>query len=338
MRIVSGTAQLVETPLHRPFVTAQGSADVARAVQVAIELENASVVVGESVPVSYVTGETIESVLATCNRILPHIFDKDLRSWGALLLLIHKLAPNEPSARCALEMAVLYGFEKTTYLSPYMLLGGCLNEQVSDITLPMLPEVEAIAQEAWDKGFRIFKIKVGNPTDDLIRVQRVISTCPRATLRIDANQAFSPEEAVIFAESLQQMSAPVQMLEQPVTAKDIDGMNWVAERSPIPIFADESLLTPQDALRLANTAVHGFNLKINKNGIRGVLDIIPIAKAAGKLLMLGCMLETRHSICFSLELALGTGAFDFLDLDSHHLLNEPGENRYFYQVDGMMRL
>ena len=121
--------------------------------------------------------------------------------------------------------------------------------------------------------------------------------------------------------------------------EDFEGMDWVARRSPVPVFADESCRTPEDAFELASkTAVQGFNLKINKNGIAGVLDIIPIAKAAGRKLMLGCMLETRYSIAASIAIACGTGAFDYIDLDSHLLLNEPPGNSPLEQTGGVISL
>src|SRR5207244_3032620 len=157
--------------------------------------------------------------------------------------------------------------------------------------------------------------------------------------RIDANQAFTPDGAVAFVERLLEEGAHVELLEQPVRKEDFEGLGHVAERSPVPVFADESVRSPADALRLAaTTPLQGFNLKINKNGIAGVLDIISIARAAGRKLMLGCMLETRRSIAVSLAIACGTGAFDFLDLDSHLLLNESGENPYFHQEGPRMTL
>ena len=130
----------------------------------------------------------------------------------------------------------------------------------------------------------------------------------------------------------------MELLEQPVQAGDFEGLAEVARRSPVPVFADESCRTPQDALRLAQTEVHGFNLKINKSGIGAVLDILAIARAAGKKTMLGCMLETRYSIAVSLALACGIGGFDFIDLDSHLLLAEEGVNPYFEQIGGIMTL
>ena len=84
--------------------------------------------------------------------------------------------------------------------------------------------------------------------------------------------------------------------------------------------------------------MQGFNCKINKSGIMGVLDIIAVARSSGRRLMLGCMLETRRSIAVSLALTCGTGAFEFHDLDAHLLLNEPGENPFFQQHGSYMVL
>ena len=50
------------------------------------------------------------------------------------------------------------------------------------------------------------------------------------------------------------------------------------------------------------------------------MQIIALAKAFGKKLMLGCMLETGLGIAAAAQIAAGTGAFDYLDLDSHRLL------------------
>jgi L-alanine-DL-glutamate epimerase-like enolase superfamily enzyme len=236
-------------------------------------------------------------------------------------------------------MAVIDGWSQLSNLSLTELLGGAVAAVETDVTIPIVPNVAELTVLAWQLGIRVFKIKVGHASveDDHDRVLAVRQAAPDAQLRIDANQAFTPEGALTFVERLVSEGAVIQLVEQPVKSEDFDGMNWIAERSPVPVFADESCRTPQDALRLVtSTAVQGLNLKINKCGIAGVLDIIPIARAAGRRLMLGCMLETRRSIAASLAIACGTGAFEFVDLDSHLLLNEPGDNPYFYQHGAVM--
>jgi L-alanine-DL-glutamate epimerase-like enolase superfamily enzyme len=249
------------------------------------------------------------------------------------------LAPNAPSARCGLEMAVLDGWTQDAGVPLQQLWGGSRDGIETDVTIPIVPNAGDLTLLAWELGIRVFKIKVGDAAieDDHARVLAVRRAAPDARLRIDANQAFTPEGALAFIERLVEEGAHIELLEQPVKKEDIDGLHWVAERSPVPVFADESCRTPQDALRLVtSTAVHGLNLKINKCGIAGVHDIIPIAQAAGRRLMLGCMLETRRSIAVSLALACGTGAFEFIDLDSHLLLDEGGENPCFHQHGALM--
>lgn len=332
--IASVTAEPFSTPLHNPFVTSQGSSLAAQAVAVSLGLEDGRQARGESVPVTYVTGETIQSVLETVQRVAPALIGLDVTRYRTAFDAIARLAPDAPSARCGLEMAVLDAWAQATGSTFRDLCGGAQEAVESDLTIPIVPNAVELAEIAWALGIRVFKMKVGEGDieADHARVRAVRQAVPGARLRIDANQAFTPEEALAFVERLLAEGAHVELLEQPVRKEDIEGLGQVAARNPVPVFADESCRTPAQALHLAaHTPVHGFNLKINKCGIAGVLDIIPIARAAGRRLMLGCMLETRRSIAVSLALACGTGAFDFLDLDSHLLLDEPGENPFFQQ-------
>ena len=339
-RIASITAELFHTPLHNPFVTSQGVATEALGVAALLTLEDGRTARGESVPVKYVTGETREMVMETIQRVGTALVGVDVTRWRQALNTIAEQAPDAPSARCGLEMAVFAAWEQATGSHLWKLLGGATDSVESDVTIPILPNAQELTEIAWGLGINVFKIKVGakDVEEDHARVQAVRQAAPEAHLRIDANQAFTPQEAVAFIERVVSEGANVELLEQPVAKEDIDGMVYVAERSPVPVFADESCRTTADALRMAHTPIQGYNLKINKSGIGAVLDIIAIGKAAGKKLMLGCMLETRRSIAVSLGVACGTGAFDYLDLDSHLLLAEDGINPYFDQVGGKITL
>jgi L-alanine-DL-glutamate epimerase-like enolase superfamily enzyme len=325
-------AEVSETPLHNPFVTSQGRATTARAVAIDLVLNDGSAFRGESVPVKYVTGESVEDVLSTVDAVAPKLVGLDVTRLRAVADVIGLATPDAPSARCGLEMALLAAWSGITGVTTHRLFGGAVDFVESDITIPIVPNAVELAELAWDLGIKVFKMKVGDsPDTDFDRVAAVLHAIPEAHLRIDANQGFSPQAALDFLQRVLDHGAHVQMLEQPVRRCDFEGLCFVAERAAVPVFADESCLTTADALRIAASPVQGCNLKINKNGIWGVLDIISIARAAGKRLMLGCMLETRRSIAVSLAIACGTGAFDFIDLDSHLLLNETGENPFFQQ-------
>jgi len=294
---------------------------------------------GESVPVQYVTGESADDTIETVTRVGRQLVGLSVDGYRAVLDRIAKLAPESPSARCGLEMAVLDAWSQSLAAPIHMLLGGARRSVETDITIPIVPNATELTRLAWELGIHVFKVKVGSSVieEDFDRVMEIVKAAPDARLRIDANQAFTPEAALDFVNRLVDAGASIELIEQPVKKEDIDGMHWIAERSPIPVFADESCRTPADALRLVTTtAVQGLNLKINKCGIAGLLDIIPIAQAAGRRLMIGCMIEIRRSIAVSLGIACGTGAFEFLDLDSHLLLNESGDNPYFQQHGAMM--
>ena len=89
----------------------------------------------------------------------------------------------------------------------------------------------------------------------------------------------------------------------------------------VPVFADESARDVPSVLQLLQEdAVDGVNVKLMKSGLAGALQIMALCRAAGKKLMLGCMLESSLGIAAAAQIAGGTGAFDFLDLDSHRLL------------------
>lgn len=339
-RIAGITAEPLSTPLYHPFVTSQGSADSARAISIRFDLDDGRVAHGESVPVTYVTGETLETVTSAVERIGPQLTGLDVVRFRQPLEIIGRVLPDSPSARCGLEMALMDAWSQATGGSLWSLLGGAVTEIESDVTVPIVPNAAELAAIAWDMGLRVFKLKVGEADveADHARVKAVRDAVPDARIRLDANQAFTPEGALKFVDRLLAEGAHLQLLEQPVPKEDFEGMDFVARRCAVPVFADETVRSRSDALRLASTAVQGYNLKINKNGIFGVLDIIAIARAAGKRVMLGCMLETRYSIAVSLQIACGTGCFDYLDLDSHLLLNESGTNPYFDQEGGRIAL
>lgn len=337
-RIVSLHAEPLTTPLHNPFVTSQGATSVARAVRMTLTLDDGTTAQGESVPVQYVTGETIDTVTETAERLAPLLVGLQPTRWRQAFDVIAAHAPDSPSARCGIEMAVWDAWTQATGVTTHELLGAAKDSMESDLTIPIVTNAAELAANAWEIGIHIFKIKVGDVDldADFARVTAVHNAAPNAQIRIDANQAFTVDGALEFVARLLDAGVPLQLLEQPVRADDLHSMALIAVQSPVPVFADESCRTPQHALLLAQTPVHGINCKINKSGIGGVLDILTIARAAGKKLMLGCMLESRRSISAGLELACGTGAFDFLDLDSHLLLNEGGENPFFTQTGTQM--
>jgi L-alanine-DL-glutamate epimerase-like enolase superfamily enzyme len=137
------------------------------------------------------------------------------------------------------------------------------------------PEVERRLAE----GFRTFKIKVGkDPADDLKRVhaiQRAIDG--RATMRIDANRAFSESDACSFASALD--PSGIELFEQPCRAEDWDANAHVAKVSTVPVMLDEPICELADVKRASSIPNVGFcKLKLKRFGgldlLREALDAV----------------------------------------------------------------
>lgn len=317
----------VDLPLKEPFVTAKGSKTTSPAVAVEIRLSNGLVGFGSATPVKYVTGEDTETVRTAAERCIPILQGKEAAEYRALSNALEEALPNEHSARAAIEMAVIDAFCKIYGIPMYRFFGGTLSTVETDVTIPITDAENArrLAREAEAGGFHHLKIKVGgDPDEDMARVIAVSEGAPSCDIRLDANQGFSPEVAVGFVGDLLGRGVRIDMLEQPVDRDDLDGLKYVTGHTPVPVFADESVVTAADAMKLVKLdAVDGINIKLMKAGLLGALDIIAVCTAAGKELMLGSMIETGVGLATAVHLACGTGVFSRLDLDAH-LLAAPG--------------
>lgn len=327
MRIVSVQAGLWTLPLRAPFATARRTALEAENVRVRVQTDRPDVRGdGACAPVAYVTGETTQSALAALAAVGAEFEGESVERLRPLLSRAADALAEAPAARAGLEMALFDAWAKHWNLPLWQHLGGMTDTLTSDLTVPIVaPEAAgALAAAAVAEGFTALKIKVGDADGheaDLARVAAVAGAAPQARLRIDANQGFTPDGAVAFVRALKDHGTQIEILEQPVARDDFAGLKYVRERVNVPVFADESACSVADVLRLIREdAVDGINVKLMKSGLAGALEIITLCRAAGLKLMLGCMLESGLGIAAAAQMAGGTGAFDFLDLDSHRLL------------------
>lgn len=316
----------LELPLKDAFETAKGVKTTSPAVIIEFSLSNGVAGYGAATPVKYVTGEDIGSVLSAIESCAPDLRGAEASAWLPLFRTISDVLPDQHAARAGLEVAALDAFCKLYNMSMRRFFGGALQEVETDVTIPMVSREAAreLAREAASRGFKCLKMKVGgDPEEDLARVTAAGEAAPDCSIRLDANQGFTPTTAVEFASKLVSARVAVDILEQPVDRNDLEGLRYVTEHTSVPVFADESALTVSDVCRLIRLgAADGINVKLMKSGISGALDIISACRAAGKKLMLGCMIETGIGLATAVHLACGTGAFGRLDLDAHLLTAE----------------
>jgi len=174
------------------------------------------------------------------------------------------------------------------------------------------------ASSVVSRGFKCVKVKLGeSAAADIERIRSVrerVGKEPR--IRIDANQGWSPNEAVRALKGID--AYDVQFCEQPVRYWDWEGLRFVRERSPIPIMADESVHSPHDAIQaVRRDAVDMINIKLMKTG--GILQAVSVARiadAADMNCMLGCMSETRVALTAAAHVVCSQRNVLWADLDA----------------------
>jgi L-alanine-DL-glutamate epimerase-like enolase superfamily enzyme len=301
------------------FTIARGSSKISEVVFLALH-SGPRVGHGCAIPTE-VTRENVHSVLNTFqafSRTLPGAqFDKPYQ----LQERLDKIAQNQPSARAAMEMALFDLAAQAAALPLYAYLGGRRDRVPTDMTIGLMEAREAVdrARRWVQVGFRALKIKVGRDWKaDAKRVKAIRDAVGRQVeLRVDGNQGFSWTDALAFARQVR--GENVVVFEQPVPVDDWEGMRALTEASPIPIMADEMVLTPEDVKKLRwSNAAKAVNLKLMKHGgLLKAMEVNTLCESAGYPTMIGCMGEPQLSIAAALHFALAQKNVRWVDLDSH---------------------
>ena len=186
-------------------------------------------------------------------------------------------------------------------------------------TIGIVPAERAAAQarSLADSGFTVIKVKAGapDPEDDLTRIRAIASAAPRARLLLDPNGAWTSAQALQLLPRYAELG--VEAVEQPLAPGDPEALARLAERSPLPLIADEDAVTYEDVRRLAGR-VHGVNVKLAKcGGPYAALRIAELIEGSGTELMLGCLTASTLGLAPAVHLA---DRARWADLDGHLLL------------------
>ena len=112
-------------------------------------------------------------------------------------------------------------------------------------------DVAADAKRGVDAGFRTLYLKVGSddPNDDIERVEAVRDGAgPDALIRVDANEAWSSAAAIRITRELERFG--LELLEQPVSGRNLSEMAYVRSRVNVPLLANEASWTRHDQLEV----------------------------------------------------------------------------------------
>ena len=325
-QIKSTRVTALDLPLKEPFEIALGMQNNAKNVLVAVETDSGTVGYGEGAPIPSITGETQGATIATAKSMCSLITGAAIEEYRSISNTITAAFAGMPAARLAVETAIVDAYCRERDIPLSELVGNPPSPITTDLTIPIVPPDagKVRAEKAVQKGYSELKIKTGTDIEsDVERVVAVSDAAPEAELKVDANQGWTPTEAIRFVDNLESHGVQLQLLEQPVGRYDIDGIKYVRERVNVPVAADESVMIPEDALSvLRRGAADVINLKLNKSGLLGAMDIISIGRASGTELMIGCMLESAIGIHTGAHLAAGSNSFTYRDLDGNRLLAE----------------
>ncbi len=300
-------------PFRYPFTTSRGTKT--HQPTLIVELEHfGKKGYGEAPAISYYN-ITVEKMIGELEKkkvfVEKFAFTEPERYWHYL----HHLLPYNPFLVCALDIAAwdLYGKMKGKPLHKLWNLDISKNP-ITDYTIG-IDTIDNTVARMKEKPWPIYKVKVGGEKD--IEIVKALRQNTDSVIRVDANAGWTLDEALLKIPLLKELG--VELIEQPLTKDNWEGMKILFEKSPLPLFADESCAL-ENEVEKCHGFFHGINIKLTKcSGITPARRMIKKARELNMQIMIGCMSEST----------IGTAAIahllpllDHVDMDGPLLLAE----------------
>ncbi len=235
---------------------------------------------------------------------------------------LETLSENDTAAKASIDIA-LHNLWADLQQKKLWQLWGINPETMPETSCTLGIDTPSVIREKVThmKDFKVLKVKLGTDDDKiLIETIREMTDKP---LYVDANAGWKDREKVLDLIYWLQSKNTI-LVEQPMAKENLEDHAWLREKSPLPIFADESFQRLRDLEKVKN-AFHGVNIKLMKcTGLREARKIIVEARKNDLKIMVGCMSETSCAIMAAAQIA---PLVDFADLDSTWLTtNNPFES------------
>lgn len=264
-------------------------------------------------PFGHVSGETPAiDALVLHELVAPSVLDHGAAELPDLRTAARERVHGYPYAQAALDIALHDLAARALNVSVYELLGGRRRQSIPIAHMVgLLPVAEAIgeAEAALAEGCRALQVKGGPDPDRDVELTGALRKLggEQVMLRVDANCGYGPwKPALNHVRAL--ADAGADCVEQPTRA--LDDLRRVSDAAPIPIIADESCWSPQDAFMLAaQRAVDALSVYLPRAG--GVFQshaVTAVAAAAGLAHDLNGSLETGIGNSASLHVACASDA------------------------------
>lgn len=300
-----------ELPLKHTFTIAHQSRDVQTTI--IVKLTDGDLYgLGEST-INPFYGMTVENIQAALESAQPILENEQIQHPESLWEKTKEVFSGNPFGQCALDMAAWDLFAKKQGMKLYEYWGfDPKNIPLTNFTIG-IASIEKMVEKMKEFDWPLYKIKLG--TDYDMEIIRELRRHTDAIFRIDANCAWTADQAIRYAEELKSLN--VEFMEQPLGKDDLDGMKEVYKHSALPVIADESCIVESDVSK-CHGLFHGINVKLTKaGGITPGLRMIQQAKKLGMKTMVGCMTESSVGISAIAHLA---PLLDYVDMDGAMLL------------------
>ncbi|MGE5525452.1 MAG: mandelate racemase/muconate lactonizing enzyme family protein [Rhodospirillaceae bacterium] len=284
----------VSLPMVKPVKMSFEEVRRAENLLVRVETEDGTVGWGEAASAPTMTGETVTGMAAAVSYLAPLLRGANAGDPGAAMAAVERYLYGNNAAKSAIEMALYDALGRASGKPLCELLGGQRRSRIPLLRMVGTGKMETDVEEARRsrvEGYIAYKIKVGvaDPKADAARTRAVCEVLgPDVLVCADANQAWSPEEAVAYVTAV--ADTTLAFFEQPVAAADIAGMARVARASRIPIGVDEGLHSMDDLRRHHEAgAAQGCSLKtIKLGGVKPVADAALLCETLGMQINLAC--------------------------------------------------
>ncbi len=317
------TATRLTTPLHTPFSTALRRTTTVDTVVVRVSDGDGHTGWGEAPQVWQVTGESLAGAEACATGPLAAVvLGRHPDDLVATCRAVAGAVAANHGAKAALDVALHDLVARRRGVSLPVLLGATGHRVPTDVTLSA-GDADTLAGAALERtleGFTVLKVKVGtDAATDVERVRAVRAAVgDRVRIRLDANQGWTPREAVRVVSALEDACLGVELVEQPVPAADLDGMVWVTARVQTPVMADESVYGVRDLLEvIRRRAADLVNVKLAKcGGLSVARTLLELAREHGVGTVVGSMMETHIGVGAAASLVAAHGSTLTSDLDA----------------------
>ncbi|MDJ1185092.1 dipeptide epimerase [Roseofilum casamattae] len=284
---------------------------------------------GEATPFSTGTSvQTTGEIVAALKVIVPILELFSPLERQQMQTTLAKSGISLPSAaRAALDMAC-YDWLGKSVNCPLWQLWGLDRQHIpaTSVTIGISsPEAARERLRHWQEMLpvRYLKVKLGSLEGieaDRAMLDALLEVVPEGCkVYVDANGGWNVKQAIAMAGTLKEWG--IEYIEQPLAPGREQDLIQLYEKSPLPIFVDESCHTRTDIPLLADR-IHGINIKLMKaGGLSEAMAMIHTARACGLQVMLGCYSDSSLSNTAASHLG---ALVDYLDLDSHlNLIDDP---------------